>query len=84
MSIFLKDDDGQELEIDGEMLMKLLHHTYQIGVGNGVMHLHPPMNNTQALRKINFVLKKTWGNSQWLKNFVHHGIYGFVRRGGVD
>lgn len=79
-------DDGRKLDVDGRMLIALLHDTYVMAVATSVTYYALPSPNVykttdlydeMLVNKSNRVLKDTWGKPKWQRQFVKH-IFTFV------
>ena len=64
----LKFDDGQAQEVDGELLTVLLSGTFEIACA--YIFSGAGMSDRQVIRSTNNVLKETWQNEEWLRNYM--------------
>ena len=78
-NIKLKDEDGKEVEVTPEVLLKLLRETFGIAVANTIEHIYGGREPNRNLRRINAVLNKTWNNEKWAEKFVNR-IYDFAMK----
>ena len=78
-NIVLKDEDGKEVEVTGEVLTKLLRETFGIAVACTIEHIYGGKEQNRNLKRINAVLDKTWNNEKWTANFVNK-IYNFAMK----
>ena len=74
----LKEEDGSPLEIDGKLLMDILHDTYAMALAAAIDFYSVDHSQHNLARRVNKLLVATWGNKLWCQNYVRH-LFQFVR-----
>lgn len=69
-------DDEQTKEIDGALLTELLKEAYALGVANACVKY---VSEKRLRYSINTILRVTWGNEEWLRNFIDK-MFGIARK----
>lgn len=64
-------DERGPIEVDGKMLVELLHDVYSMGLATAIEQLNG-RHDKQTVKMVNYVLKETWGNDAWKDRFMDH------------